>query len=138
METGLRRSVRDRAGNRCEYCGLRQEHAPLALYTIDHIIPKKHGGSDDSLNLAFACYHCNIHKGPNLAGIDPVPGRARMEGVPPSQGTPGPPLHRDAPCGLEARTPRARRRTAPGSSPGQPLARSRQGLSTPQLRLSAR
>lgn len=74
METGLRRSVRDRAGNRCEYCGLRQEHAPLALYTIDHIIPKKHGGSDDLLNLAFACYHCNIHKGPNLAGIDPDSG----------------------------------------------------------------
>ena len=74
METGLRRSVRDRAGNRCEYCGLRQEHAPLVLYTIDHIIPKKHGGSDDPLNLAFACYHCNIHKGPNLAGIDPDSG----------------------------------------------------------------
>ena len=74
MEPDLRRSVRDRAGKRCEYCGLRQEYAPLALYTIDHIIPKKHGGSDDLLNLAFACYHCNIHKGPNLAGIDPDSG----------------------------------------------------------------
>jgi len=21
-------------------------------------------------NLAFACYHCNLHKGPNLSGID--------------------------------------------------------------------
>ena len=74
MEPDLRRSVRDRAGNRYEYCGLRQEYAPLALYTIDHIIPKKHGGSDDLLNLALACYHCNIHKGPNLAGIDPDSG----------------------------------------------------------------
>ena len=74
MEPDLRRSVRDRAGNRYEYCGLRQEHAPLALYTIDHIIPKKHGGSDDLANLALACYRCNIHKGPNLAGIDPDSG----------------------------------------------------------------
>ena len=23
-------------------------------------------------NLALACSHCNLHKGPNLAGIDPV------------------------------------------------------------------
>jgi hypothetical protein len=24
----------------------------------------------NSENLAFACYHCNLHKGPNLSGID--------------------------------------------------------------------
>lgn len=27
---------------------------------------------DDAANLAFACFRCNTHKGPNLAGIDPV------------------------------------------------------------------
>lgn len=74
METDLRRIVRDRAGNRCEYCGLQQAHAPLVLYTVDHVIPKKHGGHDDESNLAFACYRCNLHKGPNLAGIDPESG----------------------------------------------------------------
>jgi hypothetical protein len=25
---------------------------------------------NNSENLAFACYHCNLHKGPNLSGID--------------------------------------------------------------------
>ena len=23
-------------------------------------------------NLALACHHCNLHKGPNLTGIDPL------------------------------------------------------------------
>lgn len=25
-------------------------------------------------NLAFSCLHCNLHKGPNIAGIDPATG----------------------------------------------------------------
>jgi hypothetical protein len=33
--------------------------------------PKIHGGSDDLDNLALACIDCNLHKGTNLAGIDP-------------------------------------------------------------------
>lgn len=41
---------------------------------MDHIIPRQHRGSDDPENLAYACLHCNRHKGPNLAGIDPETG----------------------------------------------------------------
>ena len=44
---------------------------PLAALHIEHIIPKKHGGSDDMDNLALACIDCNLHKGSNLTGIDP-------------------------------------------------------------------
>lgn len=72
--TAARGLVRDRAQNRCEYCGLRQALAPLVLFHIEHIVPKKHGGSDDPSNLALACHHCNEHKGPNLAGLDPASG----------------------------------------------------------------
>jgi hypothetical protein len=39
-----------------------------------YIIPRKHSGSDDLDNLALACIDCNLHKGPNLAGIDPETG----------------------------------------------------------------
>ena len=74
MDRDLHRIVRDRARNRCEYCGLQQAHAPLVLYTVDHVLPKQHGGTDEEANLAFACYRCNLHKGPNLAGIDPESG----------------------------------------------------------------
>ena len=63
--------VRARAGNRCEYCHLHQDQSPLAVLHIEHIIPKKHGGSDDLENFALACIDCNLHKGPNLTGIDP-------------------------------------------------------------------
>jgi hypothetical protein len=71
MDTSTRALVRERAGNRCEYCQLHQDDSPLAALHIEHIIPKKHGGSDASNNLALACLDCNLHKGPNLTGIDP-------------------------------------------------------------------
>jgi len=63
--------VRTRAGNRCEYCQLHQDDSPLAALHIEHIVPKKHGGPDIIDNLALACIDCNLHKGPNLTGIDP-------------------------------------------------------------------
>lgn len=44
---------------------------PLVTFHVDHIVPHKHGGGDGDDNLAPACFHCNLHKGPNLTGIDP-------------------------------------------------------------------
>src|SRR5689334_17900677 len=70
MDTATRDLVRRRADERCEYCQLRQEHSELRHH-IEHITAKQHGGSDDSDNLALACHRCNLHKGPNLTGIDP-------------------------------------------------------------------
>ena len=71
MSPRTKARVRERAGNRCEYCHLRQEDSPLAALHIEHIIPSIHGGNDDLDNLALACIDCNLHKGPNLTGIDP-------------------------------------------------------------------
>ena len=42
---------------------------------IEHIAAKQHGGSDDADNLALSCHRCNLHKGPNLTGIDPQTGQ---------------------------------------------------------------
>ncbi len=70
-EAALRRLVRGRAGHRCEYCHMRQEDEPFVTYQIEHVIAIQHGGGDEDANLALACSHCNLHKGPNLAGIDP-------------------------------------------------------------------
>jgi hypothetical protein len=50
---------------------LRQEQQPFAPFQIEHIIARQHGGTDAASNLALACHHCNLHKGPNLTGIDP-------------------------------------------------------------------
>ncbi len=69
MDAATRELVRQRAGNRCEYCLLRQEQSGLSHH-IEHIVAKQHGGSDDPGNLALACNRCNASKGPNLTGID--------------------------------------------------------------------
>ncbi len=63
--------VRERAKHRCEYCQLHQDDSPLATLHVEHVVPRKHGGSDDPENLALACIDCNLHKGTNLTGIDP-------------------------------------------------------------------
>ena len=72
MTVATRVLVRQRANHRCEYCQTHQEDSPLAALHIEHIRPIKHGGTDDESNLGLACIDCNLHKGPNLTGIDPL------------------------------------------------------------------
>ena len=71
MNAATRVLVRERAGHRCEYCQLHQDDSPIAVLHVEHVIPKIHGGTDALDNLALACVDCNLHKGPNLTGIDP-------------------------------------------------------------------
>ena len=75
MEEGLRRYVSSRAGDRCEYCRLRQEHETLTPFHVEHVIAAQHGGTDEDGNLALACAWCNLIKGPNIASLDPSTGR---------------------------------------------------------------
>jgi hypothetical protein len=71
MERELRERVKQRAGGRCEYCHLRQEHEAGTPFHVEHVIAQQHGGTDDFDNLALACCWCNAIKGPNLTSIDP-------------------------------------------------------------------
>ena len=64
MDERLRQTVRERAAYRCEYCSLPQDAEPFFAYHVEHVVARQHGGTDDSGNLALACYHCNAHKGP--------------------------------------------------------------------------
>jgi HNH endonuclease len=70
MDAGTRDLVRQRAANCCEYCRLPAE-ADEWPFHVEHIIARQHGGGDDLANLCWACSRCNLHKGPNLASIDP-------------------------------------------------------------------
>lgn len=74
MTRAVQELVQQRAGNRCEYCQLHQDDSPLASLHIEHIIARKHGGTDEPENLCLACIDCNLHKGPNLTGLDPETG----------------------------------------------------------------
>ena len=53
MDAGTRRLVRERAGERCEYCRLPQSALPLARFHIEHVIARQHRGGDSPGNLAF-------------------------------------------------------------------------------------
>jgi len=74
MDDELRSYVRARAGNRCEYCHIRQEHDPFYAFPIDHVIAAQHRGPTVADNLALSCLRCNSRKGPNIASLDPVSG----------------------------------------------------------------
>jgi hypothetical protein len=73
MDRKLRDQVWRRAASHCEYCRMPQEFAE-PTHEIDHVIAEKHNGPTTLENLALACFHCNNHKGPNIAGVDPVTG----------------------------------------------------------------
>jgi hypothetical protein len=57
--------IRERAEYLCEYC-----HSPERLsanrFTIEHVMPRSLGGSDDIDNLALACRRYNF-----AIGVDP-------------------------------------------------------------------
>jgi hypothetical protein len=75
MKASIRALVRLRAGQRCEYCHLHEQDEPLYPFHVEHIISKKHHGSDDPRNLAWSCHGCNLAKSSNLSGFDNVTGR---------------------------------------------------------------
>lgn len=70
MDRRLRDQVWQRAASACEYCQMPQDFAE-PTHEIDHVIAEKHNGPTLPDNLALACFHCNNHKGPNIAGLDP-------------------------------------------------------------------
>lgn len=73
MDAKIREFVRERADHRCEYCRIAEENVPYLVFHVDHIVARQHIDiiSDDPAALAWACSHCNYHKGPNLSSIDP-------------------------------------------------------------------
>jgi 5-methylcytosine-specific restriction endonuclease McrA len=53
-----RKNILRRDNYKCGYCG--RGDLPL---TVDHVVPKAHGGSDSWENLICACTNCNNKKG---------------------------------------------------------------------------
>lgn len=52
---------------KCLHCGARLvvglEGEPVSRATIEHVLPRAHGGTDALENLALACARCNSEKG---------------------------------------------------------------------------
>ncbi len=62
----MRQQVASRAAYKCEYC-LIPEMFLATVFHIEHIRSLKHQGKTILINLAYACPHCNHHKGTDIA-----------------------------------------------------------------------
>jgi 5-methylcytosine-specific restriction endonuclease McrA len=65
-----RRNLYLRDNHCCQYCGDQFSYADL---TIDHVIPKSHGGRLTWENTVSACGPCNVKKGDSLSRPINVP-----------------------------------------------------------------
>ena len=54
-----RMRVFHKTGGRCAYCGISLDKS---RFTLDHIIPRCKGGTDDIVNLVPCCESCNKRK----------------------------------------------------------------------------
>jgi hypothetical protein len=73
ITAALRRQVRARAQERCEYCQC-PEAFSLDTFTVDHIQPIASGGQTTLENLACACNNCNTRKLDATLVADPETG----------------------------------------------------------------
>jgi hypothetical protein len=74
MNARQRSGVRQRAGERCEYCHIPDQRSELPFH-VEHIVANVHQRNDSLDNLAWACPRCNAHKGTNLTALDPSTGQ---------------------------------------------------------------
>ncbi len=70
VPASLSRRVRERASQRCEYCGIAQD-LQEATFHIDHVVPRRVGGDTTWENLALACVSCSLRKGGREVVLDP-------------------------------------------------------------------
>lgn len=74
LPRAIRRLVRERAGNRCEYC-LHPASYASGPFVCEHVKPRAYGAGDALTELAWACSGCNGHKYDKTHARDPVTGR---------------------------------------------------------------
>lgn len=67
----LRREVRGRARELCEYCRSNSAFSD-SPFDVEHILPISAGGKTVSDNLALSCHGCNLHKSNKIEGFDVV------------------------------------------------------------------
>ena len=63
--------VAERAANCCEYCRCPASHTS-GDFSVEHIVPRSGGGTDDLENLAWSCQGCNNRKFTAMVSPDPI------------------------------------------------------------------
>jgi 5-methylcytosine-specific restriction endonuclease McrA len=83
--TKLRTKLIERDGTACHWCGRQMRHATISgrlpddYITIDHIVGRADGGSDDPSNLVLACYRCNQRRSKPSSASPPITERQLIE-----------------------------------------------------------
>ncbi|MCY7375918.1 MAG: HNH endonuclease [Pyrinomonadaceae bacterium] len=65
----LRRTVKARARELCEYCRSREDYSTQS-FCYEHILPRVAGGATAAENLAYSCQGCNSHKATRIEAVD--------------------------------------------------------------------
>jgi hypothetical protein len=73
ISAAVRSIVHNRLNGCCEYCWSQVDFSPDS-FSVEHIIPRIKGGTDDLENLALACQGCNNNKFTATESIDPISG----------------------------------------------------------------
>lgn len=73
VSSAQRRRLTAAARSRCGYCHTQEVVSGIPL-TVEHLIPKAKGGTDDTDNLWLSCRLCNERKGTLTEAIDPDTG----------------------------------------------------------------
>lgn len=77
IKSSLRRKIYNQQDGKCAYCGVKVTFIKTndffdTMSALDHIIPVKHGGTDEPENLQILCLYCNAKKFDSLTYHDPV------------------------------------------------------------------
>ena len=65
----VRRSIRERDDYSCQVCGVRGERNEAVRLHVDHIVPRRWGGSHSPENLRTLCKNCHEARHANLMDI---------------------------------------------------------------------
>ena len=67
----LRTRLAEAQNWKCCFCGCYMDHIPgkKTSVTVEHVLPKSKGGTDDPSNLAASCHTCNNNRGNLDAGV---------------------------------------------------------------------
>lgn len=83
----IRAAVIARDGRVCQWCGVGLQappsdpHAPLPAdtFTLDHVIPRANGGTDQVNNIVAACFRCNQRRNQETGSAGLLTNKQLME-----------------------------------------------------------